>query len=53
MGDVDPNFDFGNDVFITEDGYVPETLVSTLGEEVVWHNETNEPQGVDFATRRS
>lgn len=46
--EVDPHFFVGQEIFITEDGFKPEQLISISGEKVTWINETDEPHRVRF-----
>ena len=47
-GPVDPNFDFGQQVKITADGFQPLWLVSIIHQPIVWTNTTDAPQSVVF-----
>jgi hypothetical protein len=47
-GDVDPVFHVGQQIFITEKGFKPETLVAIVDEEISWINETSQPVEVRF-----
>jgi hypothetical protein len=46
--DMDPSFDFGQVVCITETGVRPRVLVSIAGQAVTWRNETSAPQSIRF-----
>jgi len=45
---ADPNFDFGQRVTITADGFRPLWLVSIIHQPVVWTNDTDTPQTIVF-----
>ncbi len=51
----DPVFSVGQEVFITDDGFVPQQLVAIVGEKISFVNETNDTaevrfSAIDFAT---
>lgn len=46
--DVDPVFHVGQEIFITDDGFKPRTLVAIVEEKVRWINETDEITSVRF-----
>jgi hypothetical protein len=48
IASVDPNFDFGQTVFITTRGYRPAWLVSVVQVPVTFRNTTDRPQLVVF-----
>jgi hypothetical protein len=45
---ADTNFDFGQQVTITADGFRPLWLVSIIHQPVVWTNDTDTPQSIVF-----
>jgi len=45
---LDPNFDFGQRVTITADGFRPLWLVSIIHQPVTWTNTTGKPQSIVF-----
>ncbi len=45
---VDPNYQVGQQAFITDDGFKPRELVSIIDEEITWTNETDAPQTIRF-----
>jgi hypothetical protein len=45
---VDPNYQVGQQVFITDDGFKPRELVSIVEEEVTWINETDSRKTIRF-----
>jgi hypothetical protein len=44
----DPSFHVGQEVFITDDGFVPEQLVAIVGEKISFINETDRNAAVEF-----
>jgi hypothetical protein len=44
----DPAFHKGQEVFITDDGFVPEQLVAIVGEKISFINETERTAAVEF-----
>jgi hypothetical protein len=48
MSSVDPNFDSGQDVFITGRGFRPAWLVASTGLPITWHNVSGSIQSVHF-----
>jgi hypothetical protein len=42
--EVDPFFQVGQQIFITDGGFRPQQLVSTAGKPITWTNETRRPQ---------
>jgi hypothetical protein len=45
---IDPNFDFGQTVLITAEGFRPRWLVSLVGKTITWQNNSNVVQSVVF-----
>ena len=45
---IDASFDFGQDVIITPTGFRPAWLVSLVGKQITWWNESGHPQRVVF-----
>ncbi len=45
---VDPHYQVGQQVFITDDGFRPRELVSIVEEEITWINETDTPKTIRF-----
>jgi len=48
VASVDPNFDSGQNIFITPAGFHPHWLVAPLHGAITWHNETNRSQVIVF-----
>ena len=46
--EVDPNFESGEDIFITDDGFKPRQLIARVNAEIWVHNETSDTQSLDF-----
>ena len=45
---VDPNYQVGQQIFITDEGLKPRELVSIVEEEITWTNETDSPKTIRF-----
>ncbi len=45
---IDPHFDSGQAIIITDDGFRPTWLVSVIGKQVTWVNRSSSTQSVDF-----
>ena len=45
---IDPHFDFGQTIVITDAGFRPRVLVSVMGKAVTWVNRSSKPASVDF-----
>ena len=45
---IDPNIDNGQQILITGRGFLPHWLVSVVGEDVVWWNQTAKVQRIRF-----
>lgn len=46
--EVDPSFDTGQQIFITDDGFKPRQLIAIVSEEISWINETGGEVSVRF-----
>jgi hypothetical protein len=49
---ANPNFAFGQEVFITEEGVVPQELLARVNEAITFRNETSRTQSVHFDNYR-
>ncbi|HXY71942.1 MAG TPA: hypothetical protein VEM41_05315 [Actinomycetota bacterium] len=45
---VDPNFDFGLNIYITATGFKPHWLVAPYHGTITWHNDTSRSQRIVF-----